>query len=83
MTPITTATHEQYWLENLLIADGLAKRYGLHRSAAVRRCARRMRAETRSKRLFELAGLIIKASDEKVTSMASGLFNEMKKDGLL
>ena len=80
---MTDTTHEQYWLENILLADGIAKRYGLHRAAAVRRCARRMRDETKSQRLFELAGLIIKAKDEKVTSMASGLFNEMKKDGLL
>lgn len=75
--------HEHYWLTNLLLADAIARHGGLKRHAAVVRCAKRMRDETTSKRLYDLALLIIKATPDKVVGMVTGLLIEMKKDGLI
>jgi len=78
-----TLINEHYWLVNLLLSDAIAKRYGLHRAAAVKRCAKRMRDGTKSQRLYDLAQMIIKAPDERVCAMVSGLYLEMKKDGMI
>lgn len=34
-------TSTDYWVTNLMLADAIARRYGLHRASAVKRCAKR------------------------------------------
>lgn len=75
--------NEQYWLTNLLLADALARKFCISRHAAILRCARRMRDGTKSKRLYDLAKLIIQAPAHKTVGMVTGLLEEMKKDGLI
>lgn len=76
-----TARQEYSELTTLLIADGIARNNGLNRRAAIHRCCRRLRAQTKSKRLYELfTGLI---SSNNAVAVVEGIYVNMVKEGLL
>jgi hypothetical protein len=52
------------WLTNLMLADRMARAYGVSRPAAIRRCARRMRDKTVSEVAFGIAKLLIEKPDD-------------------
>lgn len=71
-----------YWLTNLILSAEIARIYDLKESAAIRRCAKRMRDETKSDSLYELAKLILKAPGHKVQGMVKNLEKDLKNEGL-
>lgn len=75
--------HEHYWVTNLLLAEALAARGGICRGSAVKRCARRMRDETKSEQLYTLATQIIRAPVHKVVRMVENMKKDMKQMGLM
>lgn len=79
---MTNAAHQEYSeLTTLLIADGIARKNGLNRRAAIQRCCRRLRAQTKSKRLYELfTGLI---SSNNAVAVVEGIYVNMVNEGLL
>lgn len=79
---MTSIAHQEYSeLTTLLIADGIARSNGLNRRAAIQRCCRRLRAQTKSKRLYELfTGLI---SSNNAVAVVEGIYVNMVDEGLL
>lgn len=78
---INTAHQELSELTTLLIADSIARNNGLNRRAAIQRCCRRLRAQTKSKRLYELfTGLI---SSNNAVPVVEGIYSNMVREGLL
>ena len=75
------AHQEHSELTTLLIADGIARNHGLNRRAAIQRCCRRLRAQTKSKRLYELfAGL---TASDKAVAVVEDIYLNMVREGLL
>jgi|AntDeeMinimDraft_5_1070356.scaffolds.fasta_scaffold01803_12 hypothetical protein len=72
-----------YWLTNLLLAKELARVNGLKQSAAVKRCAKRMRDGTKSQSLYQLSKFILKAHDHKILSMVDNLLDDLKQEGVI
>lgn len=72
-----------YWLTNLLLARELARVNGLKQSAAIKRCAKRMRDGTRSQSLFQLSKLILKDHDHKILSMVDNLRDDLQREGVV
>ena len=69
---------------NLLLADAMARRYGLNRTAAVQRWARRARVSTKDPKIFETATLIAKCKEpHKVTKMIDLLHTKLVEEGVL
>lgn len=74
------AHQEQSELITLLIADGIARKHGLNRRAAIQRCCRRLRIQTKSKRLYELfAGL---CKSDNAVAVVEDIYSNMVKEGL-
>lgn len=78
---INTAHQEYSELTTLLIADGIARRNGLNRRAAIQRCCRRLRAQTKSKRLYELFTGLIESGN--AVPVVEGIYVNMVREGLL
>lgn len=76
-----TVWQEKSELTTLLIADGIARKHGLNRRAAIQRCCRRLRTQTKSKRLYELfTGLI---ESDKAVAVVEDIYANMVREGLL
>lgn len=76
-----TAHQERSELTTLLIADALARNGNLNRRAAIQRCCRRLRAQTKSKRLYELfTGLI---ESDNAVAVVDDIYANMVREGLL
>lgn len=50
-----------YYVTNLMLADAIARRYGLHRASAVKRCAKRTLAQCDDPHLVSLLKQIMVA----------------------
>ena len=75
------ADQEHSELTTLLIADGIARNNGLNRRAAIQRCCRRLRTQTKSKRLYELfTGF---TASDKAVAVVEDIYLNMVREGLL
>lgn len=68
----------------LLLAWQLAKRYGKSESAAIKRCARKILAETKDSVLYNnLKAVVSTSSDVKVVDFCQRAFDGYKELGVL
>ena len=69
---------------NLLLADGMARRYGLSRVAACQRWARRARANTKDEKIYQTATTIAKCKEpHRIGMMLELLTEKLKEEGIL
>lgn len=74
----------QYHVTNLLIADAIARTSGNSRVAAIMKCARKIRSATTDKKVFDLAGRIIKErSSDRIIDMIDDLLIDCVQAGVL
>ena len=68
---------------NLLLADQMARVYGLSRGAAIQRCARVVKRETKDQGMYALADGLIKVSNDRRINAIEKFEQDMRQEGLL
>jgi hypothetical protein len=73
-----------YDFVNLLLADGMARRYNLNRVAAVQRWARKAKAQTKCPKVFDVAVLVTRRKvQSKIAQMIDKMHNKLVEDGVI
>ncbi|MCH9646074.1 MAG: hypothetical protein K0U08_05460 [Proteobacteria bacterium] len=80
-----TSTQQEYSnMITLLLAWQIARYTGKSQAAAVKKCARKLKAQTKSKKFYESYKTIGNArSDDDVVRVAQNCFNECKRLGYI
>ena len=69
---------------NLLLADGMARKYGLNRVAAVQRWARRVRNTTKDAKIYDTATTIVRTKHKhRIGEMIQKLNAKLEEEGIL
>ena len=71
------------WLTNLMLADRMARAYGVNRPAAIRRCARRMRDQTVSTVAYGIAKLLVEKPDSFLVPYIERRIEDFEKRNML
>ena len=80
---MTAADQAHSHAVNLLLADRMARAYGLSRGAAIQRCARVVKRETKDPGMHALADGLIKVSNDRRINAIEKFEQDMRQEGLL
>lgn len=83
MAELNSGDKELYLITNLCLADAMARKYAMHRAAAIKRAARRSRDQTTHAHVHADCRRIIKAPDSKTVDIVETLYASLLRDKVI